>query len=577
MYFRHFDPAVDPTPNRPNPLHVEWLLGGHEQWNNRRKALVFKPELGGIDLTREFGKRNLIDDYESPSLARYNLRDSDLTYANLVGADLTGANLVRADLRNAYAPRADFTDSVMHEAKLEKSYSPIASFRGASASEAKFRLAAIQYSDFTDARLDSSDFLGATMFGSIFRGASLNGARLTCSDLFRADLVRCELGGARVWKANLFSPSSWLGDKGQPSLDIDKVESIEDLMRVQRKLRKLDPYEGYEENQFDPYDPEEEADRWFYYFRGEPCDGWPLSPSAMRAEYQAYEAEALTRLETERPEEFEGLVSAIDRLGLARHYGLPTRLLDVTRNPLVALFWAAEDRSRGNECHGDISRAYAVGCGTCESDESECTGVVHAFVVPREMVCSHDSDKVSIVANFARLSRADQNRLLTKRKEDTVGDVSPDADDIGKPISFTYESIMSRLAHFIGREKPYFTDAIDVRDLFRVLVVEPKQSFERLRVQSGAFMISAFHDHFDRESVVEFGGGADDYWHYKLMVPHDAKATLREELGWMDVNQPRLYGDVSTAAEGIKQRLRKKYELDESRGYFTAPPIFSPF
>lgn len=574
MNFRHFDPAVDPTPNRPNPLHVEWLFGGHEQWNNRRRKSDFKPDLGGIQLGRLFREHGLIDGYESASLARYNLRDADLTYADLRGAVMKGTNLVRADLRNAYAPVADFTESLLYRAKLDKSYSPWAKFKGARAPEAKFRLAAIQYCDFTDAYLDGSDFLGATMFGSTFRGASLNGARLTCADLFRADLVRCELGGARVWKANLFNPLSQLGDPQQPSPDIDKVESIEDLMDVQRELRKLDPTDG---NPFDPYDPEEEADRWFYYFRGEPCEGWPLTPSAMRGEYQAYEAEALTRLETERPEEFDGLVSAIDRLGLARHYGLPTRLLDVTRNPLVALFWAAEGRSRSNECHGDISRAYKVGCGTCESDESECSGVVHAFVVPREMVCSHDSDKVSIVANFARLSRADQNRLLSKRKEDTVGDVSPDADDMGKPISFTYKSIMTRLAHFIGREKPYFVDAIDVRDLFRVLVVEPKQSFERLRNQSGAFMISAFHDHFDRESVVEMGGGADVYWHYKLRVPHDAKESLREELGWMDINQARLYGDVSTAAVGITERLRSKYERDLSRGYFTGPPTFTPF
>ena len=218
-----------------------------------------------------------------------------------------------------------------------------------------------------------------------------------------------------------------------------------------------------------------------------------------------------------------------------------------------------------------------MGCGTCDSEESECTGVVHAFVVPREMVRAHDSDKVSIIANFARMSRADQNRLLSKRPADTVGDVSPDADDLGKPISFTYESIMTKLTHFIGREKPYFADAIDVRDLFRVLIVEPKQSFERLRAQSGAFMISAFHDRFERDEVVKNGAGQPVYWHYKLRVPPGCKETLREELGWMDVNRPRLYGDVSTAADGITERLKGKFESDKSRGYFTKAYPFPYF
>lgn len=86
-----------------------------------------------------------------------------------------------------------------------------------------------------------------------------------------------------------------------------------------------------------------------------------------------------------------------------------------------------------------------------------------------------------------------------------------------------------------------------------------------MRAQSGAFLLSAFHDRFEREEVVRNSAGQAVYWHYKIRVPHGRKKVLREELAWMDVNQPRLYGDVGTAAVGITKQIHEKLK-DESEG-----------
>ena len=75
-------------------------------------------------------------------------------------------------------------------------------------------------------------------------------------------------------------------------------------------------------------------------FRGQGNKEWDLMPSVMRNR-EDYLNEELYIKECIRqyPEEFINM-SKIDMLIKMQHYGVPTRLLDLTKNPLIALYFA---------------------------------------------------------------------------------------------------------------------------------------------------------------------------------------------------------------------------------------------
>lgn len=286
----------------------------------------------------------------------------------------------------------------------------------------------------------------------------------------------------------------------------EKIKNIEDLLKECRNLKKRC------------------ADNVQLYFRGERCDSWELRPSVMRrSSLQKNESEMLNELMSRQPEAFSGLTSAFSQWVLAQHYGLKTRLLDITRNPLVALFYA------------------------CEEDGDE-DGRLHVFAVPSDLIKSFNSDTVSIIANFAKLRHAEQNLLLGKTPEDI---------DAGEGLGFANEhsDSMGRLYHFIRQEKPHFKEEINHGDLFRVFVVEPQQSFERIRAQSGAFLISGFHERFERNEILQLNADIPVYDHYTLTVSGESeKDYIMEDLRLLNITREALFPGLDEAAKAVAQR-----------------------
>ena len=110
---------------------------------------------------------------------------------------------------------------------------------------------------------------------------------------------------------------------------------------------------------------------------------------------------------------------------------------------------------------------------------------------------------------------------------------------------------MQRLYDLIRQEKPAFEEKIDPRDFYRVFVVEPQQSFARIRAQAGAFLVSAFHERFERERILEWNSGIPAYGHFVFEVKRETKEHMSDELQLLNVTRESLYPGLDEAAKSV--------------------------
>jgi hypothetical protein len=202
--------------------------------------------------------------------------------------------------------------------------------------------------------------------------------------------------------------------------------------------------------------------------------------------------------------DFQSDVYTLDSLVRMQHYSLPTRLLDITSNPLIALYFA------------------------CKSSLDE-EGEVIVFSMKRKDVKYFDSDVASCIANLARLPQSEKDAINFEKEE------------------FNEQPPIKRLLHFIREEKPFFEPVIASDDLRKIVCVKGKQSNDRISSQSGAFLLFGIDAVFDEN-------GTDDIAVSRIVVTN--KRAILKELDLLNINESTVFPYIENSAKYVADKFK---------------------
>lgn len=250
------------------------------------------------------------------------------------------------------------------------------------------------------------------------------------------------------------------------------------------------------------------------FYRGHANPNYTLCPSIMRTpRLHQSESEIYHELIINCPNDFENCRTHLEKLVKMQHYGLPTRLLDITRNPLVALFFACEAHP---ETYGELVLISAEN---------------HEIKYPQ-------SDTISILASLPVFSYQKQQEFLSFAENLAFSD-----SDFNKRVS--------RLIHEVRLEKPAFQAEVKREDILRNYIVYALKNNGRIINQDGAFILCG---------LTAKSGSLEEFRYRehgkKIILLVEKKNRLLNQLETFSINRASLFPEIECVAEYLSNKYR---------------------
>ena len=313
------------------------------------------------------------------------------------------------------------------------------------------------------------------------------------------------------------------------------IKNVADFLNVLKKIRQ--PKKGKNKESITRF------------FRGHADENFKLIPSIYRdSSFIENEDKIIRNALINCPNDFAPSDTLFEKLVKLQHYGYPTRLLDLTSNPLVALYFAVNS-------HNDKD------------------GEVIILDIPDLEIKYYDSDLVSILSaislrkNFfpaldhvfsdinAKLSWEEDIKNINSIRSNIIKNKYKAAYIKQKTLEeFNNYPNINKLINDIRMDKPGFTSSISPDDFYKIICVQAKLNNPRIERQQGSFLLFGISE----KGKMKPASITQDIEINRIVVPGKYKEDIRKELEILGISKRSLFPELADQAEFIKEKYRKK-------------------
>ncbi len=305
------------------------------------------------------------------------------------------------------------------------------------------------------------------------------------------------------------------------------------------------------------------------FYRGQTNANFLQIPSAMRS-HENFEEQKINMFMQKFPNEFKNFSTNVDRLCLMQHFGLYTRLLDVTENPFAALYFACQpmkkfggqERDFDNIKYSNSRTASIIATTAFQKNEFNFAVLENDY--------RNDTRQIATLANFIEFKDVVSRSVIVRVKQDNPRIINQqgafilcNANKIKYAKDFSSQDLIRFMDYIVTDDKnginlnPERYDRTQFKSLLK-----NKESWDFIFEKIIPYDINNTckwmqQDPFDLEKIFYKD---DKNKQVVFLIPPQHKRTILAQLEKFNITESFIYPDMDSVANELNNIFSKNKE-----------------